>query len=269
VQDVVLRYDGFITKLYADTSLQVIQKGEKLASLYSPEISKIQEELQVASKLNANLASSLRAKLKLLGVTNLASQRLDEVDIYAPQSGILLQKKINQGAFVKTGSLLFQIADLSKLWVIAKIYQRDRAFVTLGMEATIAIEGFGNHKAKVEYIYPVLDKTSKTIDVRLSIDNPKSFIYPNLFATITLYKEHKTMLTLPRSALFTKGSKHYIFKPIDAKSFTPVEVQARRIDAYKFEILSGVQKGEKVIDRVMFMLDSDAITNGLYDDEEW
>ncbi len=274
VYDVVLRYDGFINQLFANRLYQPIKKSQKLLNLYSQEVANIQEELIVAKKLNHNLYKSLKEKLILLDidksiVDKISNKALYDFDIYSPIDGVIIHKNINNGSFVKKGKLLLQIANLSQLWAVAKVYQRDISFIKIGMSALVDIEGFGTIKSKIDFIYPTLNPKSKTIDVRLLIDNSDLKIYPNLFTKIKLLKPSKNMLILPRSAVFTKGETHYIFKPLNDREFEPVEIEARRINSKEFEIISGLSNGDKVIDKVMFMLDSDAITNGLYEDEDW
>ena len=266
VRDIVLRYDGFINNLYANRRYQPIYKSQKLFTIYSKEVANIQEELISAKKINAKLSSALRTRLKLLDVGTIRANY--NVDIVSPIDGVLIKKNINNGSFVKRGKLLLQIANFSKLWVIAKVYQRDISFIKKGMSADIKIDGFGNIESKVDFIYPTLNPKTKTIDVRLVIKNGDYKIYPNLFAKVRFNKASKSILILPRSAVMTKGDKHYIFKPINDREFQPVEVEARRLNSYKFEIKGGLKEGDEVIDRVMFMLDSDASINGLYDDDE-
>jgi len=193
------------------------------------------------------------------------------VDIYSPISGYIVQKSLNEKSFIKKGALLFQVADLSKLWVIAKIYQQDIDFISEGMSAKVSIDGKeGMIHGVVDYIYPNINEKDQSIDVRIVLDNPKLNLFPNMFAKVDLYHPVQKMLTLPRSAVLTKGQKHYVFKPLSDREFEPVLIEAKRVDAQTFQILEGLEVGERVIDKVMFMLDSDAITNGLYDsDEEW
>ncbi len=273
VRDIVLRYDGFINKLYANKNYQSIKKSQKLFNIYSKELANIQEELIVAKKINTKLASSLKTRLKLLDVDNrviskISNKAIYNIDIVSPIDGVLIKKNINSGSFVKRGKLLLQIANFSKLWVIAKVYQRDISFIKKGMRADIKIDGFDTIKSKVDFIYPTLNLKIKTIDIRLLIENGDYKIYPNLFAKVRFNKASQSILTLPRSAVVTKANKHYIFRPINDREFEPIEVEAKRLNSSKFEIKSGLKEGDNVIDRVMFMLDSDATINGLYDDDE-
>jgi len=272
--DITLRYDGFVNRLFANTLYHRVKKSEKLFNIYSQEVANIQEEMILAKELNPTLFKSLKKRLKLLDIDSrvinkMSNSPIYNFDIYSPFSGVIIKKDINSGSYVKKGKSIFQIADLSRLWVIAKVYQKDISFVNIGMLAKIDIEGFKEIESKVDFIYPTLDKKSKTIDVRLLIDNKDSKIYPNFFTKIDFFGTKKRVLMLPKSAVLTKGDKHYIFRPVNDREFEPIEIKAERFDSRRFEIISGLSSGDRVIDGAMFLLDSDALSNGLYEDEDW
>jgi len=270
--DVSLRFSGFVEKLDVSKKFQTVQKGERLFTIYSKELAELKSELDLAKEMGQRGAvKSLRKKLSLLKIEGAINKDFT-ASIPAPVSGIVLEKNINQGSFVKSGQLLFKVADMSKIWVILEVYQQDLAFIQKGMEATIMIEGKSLRKGKVDFIYPFMDGKSKKVDVRVVIDNPKGDIYPNLFAKVTLHSPVKALLTLPKSAVLTKGAKHFVFKPVGESEFEPIMIEAKRLDATRYVITKGLKEGDKVIDRALFMLDADAITNGLYesnDDEDW
>ncbi len=272
IVDVSLRFSGFVEKLYVDKTLSTVKKGEKLFTIYSQTLSEIKAEIELAKQMRQNgVVRNLQKKLALLNVGKTISSDY-KVDIYAPISGLVLQKSIYEGSFVKKGMRIFQLADTSQMWVKFQVYQQDLAFVKEGLEATIMIEGIGELKGRVDYIYPMMDAKRKKVDVRIVLENPNGKIYPNLFAKVALHTSATSILILPKSAVLTKGDKHYVFKPLDGGEFEPVVVEARRLDTQRYEIKSGLKEGDSVIDRALFMLDADAITNGLYDsddDEDW
>ena len=283
IVDIVTRYDGFIDKLYADKTLKFVEKNSPLFKIYSDEVISAQLELLLAKKLqnrNSQLYKSAYSKLVAFGLGNKtlraiknSPKKIENFTVYSPVSGYIVKKNINNGGFVKRGKLLLQIADLSELWVIVKVYQKDLNFIEKGMSASVKIDGVDEKlKGIIDFIYPSLDSKTQSVDVRIVLDNKKLNVYPNMFAKVDFLKRSRTILTLPRSAVLNKGDKHFVFKPIDEREFEPVEITAKRIDSKKYEIISGLKKGDKVIDKVLFMLDSDAVTNGLYDnedDEDW
>ncbi len=271
ISDVSLRFSGFVEKIYADKTFISVAKGDKLFSLYSDTLSEIKAEIDLAKSMRQkSVLKNLQKKLHLLNAGNTISSEYT-VNVTAPISGIIVEKNINAGSFIKKGMLTYQIADMSQMWVVMQVYQSDITFIKKGMDATIMIDGLGQVKGKVDFITPFMDAKTKKVDVRVVVDNPEGKIYPNLFAKVLLKGATRNTLTLPKSAILTKGKKHFVFKPLERGEFEPVEVVAKRIDAHTYAINKGLKSGDKVIDRALFMLDADAITNGLYDndDEDW
>lgn len=268
IKDIVLRVDGFVTSINANKNFMQIKKGDKLFSLYSNKVQNIKKEIDITKTINKSLYKSSLEKLDSLDI-KLSQIKGKDVHFYAPFNGIVLNKKINDGSFVKSGSLLMQIANLDKLWFISKVYQSDLAFLSNDMKAKINIDGIDmSFKTKVDYIYPLADNKNKTIDVRFEIDNKDLKLFPNMFGKAIIKSTSKKMLTLPKTAVLTKGAKHYVFKPISPEEFEPVLVEARRISSTKYEIEEGLSAGDEVINNALFLLDSDAVTNNLYDDED-
>lgn len=280
VVDIVTRFDGFITKLNANKNYMFVKKDEALFSIYSDKILSIQKEIEVSKSINKNLYNSSIEKLKVLDINKNeinkiknAKTSIEGIKVYSPIDALVVAKNINDKSAVKSGTLLLQLANINKLWFIAKVYQKDLTFIKKDMQAMIYIDGLTQAvKSKVDFIYPIVDDANKTIDVRFIIDNADLQIYPNMFASVKIKASNKTILTLPKTAVLSKGSSFYVFKPISPKEFEPVKIEAKRINANKYEILDGLQKGDKVINNALFLLDSDAVTNALYEsdtDEDW
>jgi len=280
IVDVVTRFDGFITKLNANKNYMYIKKDEPLFSVYSDKIQSIQKEIQVSKSINRSLYRSSIEKLKALDLDNKEINLIkkskisyDGVKVYSPIDAIVLNKKINESSAIKKGKLLLQLANINKLWFIAKVYQKDLTFIKKDMKALIYIDGLTQAvKSKVDFIYPNIDEKTKAIDVRFVVDNKDLSIYPNMFASVKLKKTNKSILTLPKTAVLAKGTNLYVFKPISDKEFEPVKIEAKRISSSKYEILDGLEAGEEVINNALFLLDSDAVTNALYEsdtDDDW
>jgi len=280
VVDVVTRFDGFVTKLNANKNLMYVKKGEPLFSIYSDKILSIQKEIKISRSIKKNLYRSSLEKLKVLDLSNQEINRikrnkssLDGIKILSPLNALVIKKNINSKSAVKKGKLLLQLVDINKLWFIAKVYQKDLTFIKKDMSAYIYIDGLTQAvKSKVDFIYPMVNEKTKTVNVRFIIDNKDLNIYPNMFASVKIKSVNKTMLTLPKTAVLSKGSNHFVFKPISDKEFEPVKIEAKRISTNKYEILDGLTKGDKVINNALFLLDSDAVTNALYEsdtDDDW
>lgn len=278
--DITTRFDGFITKLNANKNLMYVKKNETLFSIYSDEILSIQKEIQISKSINKNLYRSSVEKLKVLDISKSeinkikrAKTSMEGIKVFSPMNAIVLKKNINDKSAVKKGKLLLQLANIDKLWFIAQIYQKDLTFIKKDMKAYVYIDGLSQAvKTKVDFIYPMVNEKTKTIDVRFVIDNKDLNIYPNMFASVKIKAVNKTMLTLPKTAVLTKGSNFYVFKPISDREFEPVKIEAKRISTNRYEILDGLNKGDKVINNALFLLDSDAVTNALYEsdtDDDW
>lgn len=279
IYDVITRFDGFITHLEASKPYMPVKKGDKLFSIYSQEILALQEELQVAKKISRELYLSSIKKIENLAIQKSEVEKLKRGEIgfeglnfYSNIDAIVIKKNINHNSFVKKGSLILQLASLEKIWVIANVYQSDLKYIKKDLNAKIYIEDMDLVlDAKVDFIYPIFNSESKSVDVRFIIDNKDLNLYANMFTKIDIKIEEKSILTLPKTAVLKKGNDYFVFKPLENGEFEPIKIKANRISSNKYEILSGVKENEEVINNALFLLDSDAITNTLYEseDEEW
>jgi len=277
--DIVSRFDGYITNLNANKTYMQIKKGEPLYSIYSQEISAIQNEIQIAKELNNNIFLSAISKLDNLDISKENQKRIKEekisdkgIVINSPVNGILIQKNINNKSFIKKDTTLLQLADLNQIWFIASIYQEDLIFIQKDNIATVYIDGLNTSlNTKVDFIYPIVDEKTKTVNVRFILDNKNLNLIPSMFGKvqINILKEQK--LTLPKTAVLKKSDEYYVFKPVSKDEFEPVKINAKRISSNKYEIISGLKEDDEVINNALFLFDSDALTNNLYesDKEDW
>lgn len=277
--DIVSRFDGYITNLNANKSYMSIKKGEPLYSIYSSDILSIQNELQISKELNQNIYQSTLLKLDNLDIPKESQEKIKSgklnnngLVVTSPTNGILLQKNINNKSSVSKGTTLLQLASLDKIWFIASVYQEDLAFIKKDKQATIYIDGLNtSFNTKVDFIYPIFDDKSKTVDVRFILDNKELNLLPSMFGKVHIIDEQKQLLTLPKTAVLKKSDSFYIFKYVSNDEFKPVKIEAKRINSNKYEIISGLNENDEVIDNALFLLDSDALTNSLYesDNEDW
>jgi membrane fusion protein, copper/silver efflux system len=277
--DIVSRFDGFITKLNANNKYMTIKKGEPLYSIYSQDILSIQNELEIAKGLNANIYKSTLSKLDNLDISKAEQQRIKEgkinstgITVSSPINGLLIEKSINQTSAVNKGKLLLQLASLDKIWFIASVYQSDLEYVKKQKDAIISIDGIDEKiSSKVDFIYPIFDEKTKTVDVRFVLDNKDLKLIPSMFGKADISVKKDVMLTLPKTAVLKKANDFYVFKPLENGEFEPMKIKAKRISSNKYEILSGLEENDEVINNALFLLDSDAVTNSLYqsDDEDW
>ncbi len=277
--DIVSRFDGFITKLNANNKYMTIKKGEPLYSIYSQDILSIQNELEIAKGLNTNIYKSTLSKLDNLDISKAEQQRIKEgkinstgITVSSPINGLLIEKSINQTSAVNKGKLLLQLASLDKIWFIASVYQSDLEYVKKQKDAIISIDGIDEKiSSKVDFVYPIFDEKTKTVDVRFVLDNKDLKLIPSMFGKADISVKKDVMLTLPKTAVLKKANDFYVFKPLENGEFEPMKIKAKRISSNKYEILSGLEENDEVINNALFLLDSDAVTNSLYqsDDEDW
>jgi Cu(I)/Ag(I) efflux system membrane fusion protein len=277
--DIVSRFDGYVTKLNANKKYMTIKKGEQLYSVYSQELLSIQNELQVAKNFNQNIYQSTFSRLDNLDISKSEQQKIKDgkmnsngLAVTSPINGILLEKNINQSSAISKGNLLLQMASLDKIWFIASVYQSDLEFIKKDNMANITIDGINQKlNSKVDFIYPIFDEKTKTVDVRFILENEDLRLVPSMFGKVNINVKKDLMLTLPKTAVLKKADKFYVFKPLENGEFEPVKIEAKRISSNKYEILSGLNENDEVINNALFLLDSDAVTNALYesDKEDW
>ena len=277
--DIVSRFDGYITKLYANKTYMTIKKDAPLYSIYSQEIQSIQGELEIAKEFNKNIYNSSLQKLDNLAITKKEQEKIknSKIDsngilITSPVNGILIEKNINNSSSVKKAEMLLQIASLDKIWFIASIYQNELAYIKKDMTASINIDGINKSiNTKIDFIYPIFDDKTKTVDVRFIVDNLDYELVPSMFGKVNIEVSKEVKLTLPKTAVLKKSDSYYVFKPLDDGNFEALKIDAKRITSNKYEILGGLNENDEVINNALFLLDSDAQTNALYesDNEEW
>ena len=279
ITDIVSRFDGYITKLNANKKYMSIKKDEPLYSIYSQDIQSIQNELQVAKNFNQNIYQTTSARLENLAISKAEQQKIKDgkvdsngIVVTSPMNAIVLEKNINQSSAVNKGVMLLQLASVDKIWFIASVYQSDLEYIKKDRDAKISIDGLNEKMlAKVDFIYPIFDEKTKTVDVRFVLDNKDLKLVPSMFGKVDINIKKDVMLTLPKTAVLKKANDYYVFKPLANGEFKPVKIEAKRVSSNKYEILGGLEQNDEVINNALFLLDSDAITNALYksDDENW
>ena len=272
VKEVSLRYDAFIEQLYVNKNFNHVKKGEPLAKLYSQEIYTAELELLNALRIKSeSMTQSIVQKLKLLGVDEKSIQKImadktvpENITIVSPYSGIVTAKSVNQGAFVPKGTKLYEISDYTNLWLIVKVYEKDLEFVKTVQTADIFFDMSAKpYKAKIDFIYPKVDPQTKSVDVRLVIENKDLEIYENAFAKARFGTAKREYLALPKSAVITKGAKTSVFVKGEFEGeYEPREIEAKRLNNDTYEIIKGLKEGDVVVSNALFMFDADAQNSG-------
>jgi membrane fusion protein, copper/silver efflux system len=268
-------FPGRIENLYADYTGRYIRRGERLASIYSPELMQAQQELiQAAAQKESNprLYEAIRNRLKLFNLTQdqinaieKSAQAVPNMDIYASVSGYLTQRAVSEGDYVNTGQTLFEIADLGSVWVeldayeqqIGQIRQGDRAQVQIPAQRGAAFSG------KVEFVDPFLNPQTRTARIRLTVANPDMHLKPEMFvnATIMPGDAGMTQPVVPHTAVLWTGERSVVYVKIPREEgftfeYREIETGSRLEDGY--QVLSGLEAGEEIAVHGVFAIDAAA-----------
>ena len=275
---------GWVERLYVSKTGQKVKKGDPLLEIYSPELVSAQEEylLALTNLDNARtgsipslvegakrLAAASKRRLQLWDIAKQDIRRLEKnrqvtktLKLYAPNSGVVTMKMALEGQFVKKGMELFQIADLSSVWVQADIYESEFAWVKEGQVAEVILPYLGKKKisAKVSYLYPYLDPKTRTMKARLNLDNTDLELKPDMFVNVRIKTQPIAgALVVPSEAIIYSGEKNTIFVALGGGKFEPrqVKIGVKDDDGYH-EIKQGLLDGDEVVVSAQFMLDSES-----------
>ncbi|WP_373070720.1 efflux RND transporter periplasmic adaptor subunit [Sulfurimonas sp.] len=268
IYDITTRFDGFVEDLYVDDTYENIVKGQALFRVYSKEIYNLKKELSSLKHLDKSLQSTINKKLSLYDIDPKSLKSAENFDFLSKYSGVVIEKNINNGSFIKSGKVLYKIADTSTMWLMVKVYQKDIDFIYKGMDTSFHIDGLAQRfSAKVSKIYKNINPKELTFDVRVEVSNIQDKLFNNMFGKVIFADKAKEMLTLPKEAVITKSNKDYVFIK-NGDFYEPIEIQAVNMGSY-FQIFGGLNKDDKVVKNALFLLDSDAVTNGLFSNDEW
>jgi Cu(I)/Ag(I) efflux system membrane fusion protein len=284
------KFEGWIERLQVNATGQPIAKGQPLLDVYSPELVSAQREYAIATAgVDAlkNAGGEAQASMKQLSESSLT--RLKNWDISgeqiaqlrqggesrhtltlrSPANGFVMEKKAVQGMRFMPGDVLFQIADLGSVWLVADIFEQDLAAIRVGQTAAVKIDAWPDKafSARVAYIYPTVNAQTRTASIRLELANPGGLLKPAMFASIELAieKEGATAkaknVTVPASAVIFGGTRNVVLVQLGEGRFAPREVKLGRQGDNHVEVLSGVAEGEQVVVSANFLIDSESNLN--------
>ena len=279
---VTTRITGWIEKLYVNYMGQQVSKGSKLMDIYSPELVSAQQELLTAiSYQNSVGESSLQSikesgdelvknsirKLELLEVSDNEIKRLIEtkevktyITLYAQKSGTVLEKNIVEGQKVMGGMPLLKIANLSSLWLMADIYEYELSKVKVGSKVSTTFNFLPGqiYEGKVAFIYPTLDSKSRTVKIRIEMNN-RGELKPSMFANITIDGQDLGVKTVvPENAVIHSGMKNIVIISLGDGKFKPQEVELGGYADGYYQVLSGLSEGNTIVTSAQFLIDSES-----------
>lgn len=276
------RFGGWVRELKVNFTGQRVEKGEPLFTVYSPELLSAESEYLLAyqryvqlkdrpesAQLESakRLVDSSRRRLALweIGEEEIrelerTGQPQDEVLVRAPVSGHVVAKNAVQGKSFMPGETLYEIADLSHLWVRAYVFEFEAPLLKEGQSARVTFPYLGNRsiESKVSFVYPHIEPQTRRVEVRIEIENPGLDLRPQMWANVELEANFGNVLTVPASSLIDTGVRHVAFVLREDNHLEPREVKigAKTDDFY--EVLSGLNEGDKVVARALFLIDSES-----------
>ena len=270
-----LRTQGWIEKLKIRSEGERVKKGDFLFSLYSPELVNAQEELLQALKLgNTSLVNASKDRLVALGMSSFEVKRLKEnrkvrqnISYYAPQDGVVSNLMVREGMFVKPENQIATLADLSTVWVMAEVFERQSNWVKVGHPAEVEFSYLPGKKFEgvVEYVYPDLDEMTRALTVRLKFENFDESLKPNMFGDVSIFAGAKNnIVVVPREAIIRTGRDERVILAKGNGRFEPREVIAGMESGNWIEVQSGLEAGEEVVISGQFLIDSEASTKASF-----
>ncbi|MES0336301.1 MAG: efflux RND transporter periplasmic adaptor subunit [Candidatus Magnetobacterium sp. LHC-1] len=289
------KIEGWIERLYVDYTGRYVKKGEAMADIYSPELVATQREFlnllrwangtsiyseqelvnsyaEMLKKDARVILDAARQRLKLWDITD---AQIDEIErtgqvirtltIYCPVSGYVTEKKAVAGMRVMAGEKLFDVVDLSSVWVMADVYENELPLIKVGQRANISLS-YSTEKAftsKVDYIYPALSGERRTAKVRFTVTNPKGELRPQMFTNVEIGIDLGLRLVIPDEAVIDTGVEQRVYVDKGEGNFEPRLVQLGLRSGGMVEVTNGLKAKERVASSAAFLIDSEAQLKGI------
>jgi Cu(I)/Ag(I) efflux system membrane fusion protein len=259
-----------------------VKKGEPLLSIYSPDLVATQQEYLLALRARRELAASdirsvaqggadlLEAARERFRLWDIRAEDIVELertgrvrrtlDLYAESGGYVMQKNVVHGMRVMPSDTLFDIADLSHLWVLADVYESDLPAIRLGMAAEVTVPYLPDRtwRGPVTYVAPTVEEKTRTVKVRIEVDNQEDALKPDMFADVFLHVDLGVGLTVPDSAVINAGDRTLVFLDLPDGRLEPREVRLGAKLPSGFQVLHGLAPGDRVVTAANFLLDSES-----------
>lgn len=279
---VTLKTSGWVREVFVNSTGQPVRKGEPLLTFYSPDLLATQEEYLLAVRAQAQLAASplpdakehaaalvasARERLRLWDVTDEQIATLERrgqgspvLTVYAPSSGIVMRREALPGKYVEPGTILYEIADLSTVWIHAEIYESEMAAVKVGLPVTVTFAAYPGKSfyGKVAYVSPTLNTGARTVRVRLELPNPKLTLKPGMYGNVVVRTDMGKTLVMPKEAVLDTGLRQLVFIDRGEGRYEPMAVKLGRQGRDRVEILEGLKEGDRVVTSANFLLDAES-----------
>jgi RND family efflux transporter MFP subunit len=279
---VQIRFSGYIRKVFANATYQYVRKGDPLFTIYSPDLVATQEEYLLARRNQSALGGSSvdGVATSASSLTTAAEQRLrqwdipgseivklqetgkalTELSINSPASGYVTERNVLPNMYVEPATKLYALADLSRVWVNAQIFQNDVGRLKRGDSSSITVDAYPGRtfQGRVEEILPQVDMTTRTVKVRLAVNNPGIALKPGMFVNVGLKSALGRQLVVPASAVFQTGLRQVVFVDHGNGSIEPKDVSLGARVGDDFVVLKGLQAHQQIVTAANFLLDSES-----------
>lgn len=279
---VTVKTSGWVREVFVDSIGRPVHKGDPLFTLYSPDLLATQDEYLLAVKMQgqlatsplaevtanaASLVASARERLHLWDVTDLQIARLERrgtaepvLTVYAPSSGIVLKREALPGKYVEPGTTLYEVADLSTVWISADIYESEVAAVRLKQSALVTFAAYPGtiFRGNVSYIYPSLNTDTRTVRVRVELPNPGLKLKPGMYGNVILQTDAVHTLVVPKEAVLETGLRQLVFMDRGQGRYEPASVKLGRRSQDSVEVLEGLTAGDRIATSANFLLDAES-----------
>ena len=274
------KFGGYVERLYVDFTGKPVRRGEPLLEIFSPELLAAQEELLLARQLDRTMGESsvpgvpagstdlLAAAKRRLRLWDISDAQIEEVlrtgrarrtlTLYAPVSGVVVEKMVVRGQAVDAGVTLYTLADLTRVWIDIELREADATAVQPGAAADIELAALPGValEGRVEYVYPTVQQETRTLRARVAVPNGAGRLRPGMYATVNLTTPTRRALTVPTSAVVRTGERSLVF--VDMGELMPHDVETGRVAGDYTEVLAGVEPGQRVVTSAQFLLESES-----------
>ncbi len=282
IYSVYPRFKGWIERVIVSREGERVKKGQLLCTVYSPELLSTEQEYLVAlkgkeilkgsdigliRKNSSRLVSAAKRRLELFGITDSEIRRLERTSrpltalgLTSIVTGTVMKTEARKGLFVTPTTPLYQIADLSTVWVFAEVYEKDIPWIEKGNEAEIRFEALKGAplRGKVDFVYPYENLEKRTIRVRMIFPNRDGRLRPEMFGDVSIMASPRMTLAVPSQAVIQTGTRQLVFVQTAPGRFEPREIETGISASGYTEILKGLSPGEDVVTSSQFLIDSES-----------
>lgn len=268
-------FAGRIEQIGVQYEGEMVKKGQLIAKVYSPELIKAQKELIEAIKIKESNPEIFEASKKKLASWKLTDAQIEsiilkkaiikELPIYADNSGVVTQLKVELGNYIKKGQPLVHLTNLSSLWVELDAYERDLEWLKVSQKVNLIIKtsSKSSYKGKIDYIDPFINAKTRTAKVRVVLSNAGE-LKPEMFASgeIVVSKVKEQVISIPKSAVMWTGERSIVYTEVERHTFSMKEIQLGKDLGEHYEVISGLDKGNLIVKSGTFVIDAAAQLQG-------